>query len=49
MSAHCCDHGHENANAAAQSPVYRRILWVALAVNLAMFVVAWFMWRRPGS
>ncbi len=39
MSAHCCDHGHENANAAAQSPVYRRILWVALAINLAMFVV----------
>ena len=39
MSAHCCDHGHENAKAAAQSPVYRRILWVALAVNLAMFAV----------
>lgn len=39
MSAHCCDHGHENANAAAASPVYRRILWVALAVNLAMFAV----------
>lgn len=39
MSAHCCDHGHENAKAAAQSPVYRRILWVALAVNLSMFAV----------
>lgn len=39
MSAHCCDHGHENANAAAASPVYRRILWVALAVNFAMFAV----------
>ena len=39
MSAHCCDHGHENAKAVAQSPVYRRILWVALAVNLAMFAV----------
>ena len=39
MSTHCCDHGHGNANAAAASLIYRRILWVALAVNLAMFVV----------
>lgn len=39
MSAHCHDHGHEHANAAAFSPAYKRILWVALAVNLAMFVV----------
>ena len=36
MSAHCCGHGHEHASA---SPVYRRILWVALAINLAMFAV----------
>jgi len=39
MSAHCCDHGHEHASAAAGSPAYRRVLWVALAVNLAMFAV----------
>jgi Co/Zn/Cd efflux system component len=39
MSAHCCDHGHERAAVAAASPTYRRILAVALAVNLAMFVV----------
>jgi len=38
MSGHCCDHGHEPA-ATAASPAYRRILWVALAVNLAMFFV----------
>jgi Co/Zn/Cd efflux system component len=38
MSAHCCDHGHEHATSAA-SPAYRRVLWVALAVNLAMFCV----------
>jgi Co/Zn/Cd efflux system component len=38
MSAHCCDHGHEHA-ATAASPAYRRVLWVALAVNLAMFCV----------
>ena len=39
MSAHCCGHGHEHAKSAAESPVYRRILWVALGVNLAMFAV----------
>lgn len=39
MSAHCCDHGHEHASAAAASPVYRRVLWVALAVNFTMFAV----------
>jgi len=37
MSAHCHDHGHEHANAAASSPAYKRILWIALAVNFAMF------------
>jgi Co/Zn/Cd efflux system component len=37
MSAHCCGHAaHEQA---AASPAYRRILGVALVVNLAMFVV----------
>ena len=36
MSAHCCGHGHDHGTA---SPVYRRILWAALAVNLAMFAV----------
>lgn len=39
MNAHCCDHGHDKANAAAASPVYRRILWVALVVNFAMFAI----------
>ncbi len=37
MSAHCCDHDH--ASAAAASPSYRRVLWVALAVNFTMFTV----------
>ncbi|HLM14178.1 MAG TPA: cation transporter [Reyranella sp.] len=36
MSAHCCGHSHEHASA---SPTYRRILWAALAVNLAMFAI----------
>src|SRR6267378_2066966 len=39
MSAHCCDHAYERGAAAASSPAYRRVLWVALTVNLAMFFV----------
>jgi Co/Zn/Cd efflux system component len=40
MSAHCCgpDHGHDHG-ASHASPVYRRVLWVALAINLTMFAV----------
>ena len=47
MGVHCCGHDHhgyghghgtQSAGAAA-SPAYRRVLWVALAVNLAMFGV----------
>ena len=37
MSAHCC--GHHAHEQAAASPVYRRILWVAMVVNFAMFAV----------
>jgi Co/Zn/Cd efflux system component len=36
MSANCHDH-HEEASASANDPRYRKILWVALIVNLAMF------------
>src|SRR5260221_1082342 len=39
MSAHCCDHDREHGAAASNSPTYRRVLWVALVVNLAMFFV----------
>jgi Co/Zn/Cd efflux system component len=41
MSA-SCNHGHghdHDHGAASASPAYRRVLWVALAVNLAMFAV----------
>lgn len=37
MSAHC--HDHCQAPAAASDPRYRRILWIALVLNAAMFVV----------
>ena len=36
---HSHDDGHDHSAAAAASPTYRRVLWVALAVNLAMFFV----------
>jgi cation diffusion facilitator family transporter len=35
MSAHCCSHDHPPA----QDPRYRRVLWIALAVNALMFAV----------
>jgi len=35
MPAHCCDHD----NATGNDPVYRRILIIALVVNLAMFAI----------
>ena len=37
MSAHCCDHDPSPTSCEANSPRYRKILWVALSVNLAMF------------
>src|SRR5260370_25582403 len=39
MRAAWCDHAHDHGAAASNSPTYRRILWVALSVNLAMFFV----------
>lgn len=43
MSAHCCDHnhGHEHGNT-GDDPVYRRVLTIALVINLAMFLVEIF-------
>lgn len=37
MSAHC--HSDACSKAQAVDPSYRRILWIALALNLAMFIV----------
>ncbi|MGQ2979767.1 MAG: cation transporter [Polaromonas sp.] len=37
MSAHCCNHDPEHGAIQANSPRYRRILWIALIVNFAMF------------
>ena len=38
MSDSCCHHGC-TPPAAVRSPRYRRVLWIALVVNLAMFAV----------
>jgi Co/Zn/Cd efflux system component len=38
MSASCCDHGCTSSEPKPDAP-YRRILWVALGINLSMFFV----------
>lgn len=38
MSAHCCDH-EPAASPRGVSPRYRKILWMALVVNFAMFLI----------
>ena len=38
MSVHCCNH-EPSANERGASPRYRKILWIALVVNLTMFLV----------
>ncbi|WP_331350596.1 cation diffusion facilitator family transporter [Cellvibrio sp. UBA7671] len=37
MGAHCCNHDHQQP--AKPNPKYRRILWIALVVNFAMFAI----------
>lgn len=51
MSAHCHDHGHSHCSAPAASadPRYRRVLWVALAVNATMFAIEMGAGVRAGS
>lgn len=40
MSAHCCSHGHHGHDPHRQRDArWRRILWAALGINAAMFVV----------
>ncbi|WP_332774510.1 cation transporter [Polaromonas sp.] len=48
MSAHCHQHASETPQA-VHSPHYRRILWLALAINLAMFGVELGAGFRSGS
>lgn len=39
MSTHCCDHDTPDTHTISDLPRYRRILWIALVVNAAMFLV----------
>jgi Co/Zn/Cd efflux system component len=39
MSAHCNDHACTGSNTSEVSPRYRNVLWIALFVNAAMFVL----------
>lgn len=39
MSAHCCDHEAPKAESIVNLSRYRTILWIALVVNAAMFLI----------
>ena len=50
MSANCCEHNHDHEHlSASDTPRYRRVLWVALALNAAMFAVEIGAGFRSGS
>ncbi|HEY1092895.1 MAG TPA: cation transporter [Burkholderiaceae bacterium] len=50
MSEHCSHHASESqAQAAARSPRYRRVLWLALLINAAMFAIEIGGGWRSGS
>ena len=48
MSAEC-GHSHNNSSSNANSPRYRKILWAALIINLAMFGIEIGAGFRSGS
>lgn len=39
MSAHCCDHETPEPHQIVNLARYRKVLWTALAINLAMFLI----------
>jgi len=52
MSAHCNHHHHDHdtqALASGRSPAYRRVLWIALGINAAMFLLEVAVSARSGS
>jgi Co/Zn/Cd efflux system component len=50
MPADCCEHDHDHEHLpASDTPRYRRVLWVALALNAAMFAVEIGAGFRSGS
>lgn len=49
MSADCCSHDTPKSNQIVDLPRYRRILWIALLVNLLMFLVELAAGYHAGS
>jgi Co/Zn/Cd efflux system component len=49
MSAHCCDHDAPKLDAIVNLARYRKILWIALVVNAAMFLVEIVAGVQSGS
>lgn len=49
MSAHCCEHKNPETESIVNFPRYRRVLWIALLVNAAMFMVELVAGYRSGS
>jgi Co/Zn/Cd efflux system component len=47
MSAHCCHNEHDHGHSPA--PGYRRVLWIALAVNALMFAIEIAAGLKSGS
>jgi Co/Zn/Cd efflux system component len=48
MSAHC-HHDHDHSSGDPAAPGYRRVLWIALAVNALMFAIEIAAGLRSGS
>jgi Co/Zn/Cd efflux system component len=49
MGAHCCEHDTPAAHNLQNPARYRRILWIALVINAAMFLVEIVAGVRSGS
>lgn len=49
MADHCCEHDTPQANRIHNLPRYRRILWIALVLNAAMFGIELVGGYRSGS
>jgi Co/Zn/Cd efflux system component len=49
MSAHCCEHDTPAPQTVIDLPRYRRVLWLALLVNAAMFAIEVAGGIRSGS
>jgi Co/Zn/Cd efflux system component len=49
MSTHCCEHETPSPHSIGNLARYRKVLWIALCVNLAMFIVEMVAGLRAGS